>query len=165
MAKSENAAAAAAAEPLLGFLVRDVLRLMQLHFKARAAELGLELTPTLFRVLFRLHRYPGCRQVELAETLEVTPVTVGRMLDRLEKQQLVRRAMHSDDRRAIRVFLGSRGTELMAQLQVIAHRTEDEALAGLSAAERDALKHALEQMRRNLSFVEANTRRGRGSGR
>jgi DNA-binding MarR family transcriptional regulator len=149
--------------PLLGFILRDVLSLMRADFSRRADGLGL--TPALHRLLFHLHREPGCRQVELAGVMEITPVTVGRMIDRLEKQRLVRRASHPDDRRATCVFLDKRGGELMARLQEIARLTEERALQGFSAREREALRGALLQVRDNLSSSATPGREGRRRGR
>jgi DNA-binding MarR family transcriptional regulator len=137
--------------PLLGFMLRDALRLLHADFRRRVTERGFRLTPALYRLLFRLQRNPGCRQVELADFLEVTPVTVGRMVDRLEKRRLVRRGRHPEDRRAIRVFLDRRGSELMTQLEEVARLTEERALEGFSARERAALRHALARVHANLS--------------
>ncbi len=147
--------------PLLGFLLRDVLSLMRADFTKRAAGLGL--TPALYRMLFHLDRGPGCRQVELAAAMDITPVTVGRMIDRLEKQRLVRRATHPDDRRATRVYLDERGAELMARLQQIARMTEERALQGLGSRERAALRAGLRHVRDNLAS-NAPLRRGRRRG-
>lgn len=150
--------------PQLGFTLRDALRLLQADFTRRAAEQGLRLTPTLHRVLFRVHREPGLRQVELAEALEVTPVTLGRMIDRLEQRGLVRRTRHPQDRRAIRLFLDRRGKRLMIQLAEIAWLTEERALQGFSARERSALRALLGRVRGNMVPATGGGRRGRRRG-
>jgi MarR family transcriptional regulator for hemolysin len=149
--------------PLLGFLLRDALRLMRADFSRRTTGLGL--TPALYRLLFHLDREPGCRQVELAGVMEITPVTVGRMIDRLEKQRLVRRASHPDDRRATCVFLDRRGTELMERLREIARQTEGRALQDFGARERDALYRDLRRLRDNLSPSTSAGRKGGARGR
>ncbi len=154
-------AASRRGSPLLGFVLRDVLSLMRADFSRRAAGLGL--TPALHRLLFHLDREPGCRQVDLAAVMEITPVTVGRMLDRLERQHLVRRAADPEDRRASCVYLDSRGTELMSRLQRIARHTEERALQGLAVEEREALRSALRRVRENLapgSTARPGRRRG-----
>ena len=87
----------------LGFLAADVLRLLRADFAARTRDVPL--TPALHRLLISVDRDPGCSQVELAEWLEVTPATVGRMVDRLEKQGLVRRDSEPGDRRVSRVYI------------------------------------------------------------
>jgi DNA-binding MarR family transcriptional regulator len=148
---------------LLGFVLRDVLSLMRADFSRRAAGLGL--TPGLYRLLFYLDREPGCTQVELAGVMEITPVTVGRMIDRLEKQRLVRRASHPDDRRATRVLLDKRGAELMARLQEIARLTEERALEGFNARDREALRVGLQRVRDNLSTPAATVQEGSRRGR
>jgi DNA-binding MarR family transcriptional regulator len=148
----------------VGFLLRDVLRLLNADFMRRLSAAGLDLTPALYRTLFRLHREPGSRQVDLADGLEITPATLGRMLDRLEKQGLIRRVSHPQDRRAVRVFLDRRGVELMAQLESLARLTEERAFGGLERREREALSAALTRARANLTPGPAETRGGRRRG-
>jgi len=132
----------------LGFLTADVLRLLRADFATRVSDMPL--TPALHRLLFNVHRHPGCRQVELAEWLEITPVTVGRMIDRLEKQGLVRRENEPGDRRVLRVFIAPKAGPLLAQINAKAEQTRDRAFRGMSAAQRAALLGALAQLRENL---------------
>lgn len=129
-------------------LLTDVLRLLRADFYRRAP--GIPLTPQLHRLLMLVHRNPRCRQVELAEWLELTPVTVGRMLDRLEKQQFVRRDSHPEDRRAVCVELEPRALPLVKRLAGIATETRERALEGLEATDRTALINALARVRENL---------------
>ena len=132
----------------LGFLTADVLRLLRADFAARASDMPL--TPALYRLLFNVHRRPGCRQVELAEWLEITPVTISRMIDRLEKQGLVRRESEPGDRRVYRVFIAAEAGPLLAQINAKAELTRDRAFRGMSAAQREALLVALARVRENL---------------
>jgi DNA-binding MarR family transcriptional regulator len=88
--------------------------------------------------------------VELAEWLDVTPVSVGRMIDRLEKQGLVRRASEPGDRRVYRVFIAAGARSLLAQLNDKAQQTRERAFRGMSATQRDELLAALAQLRDNL---------------
>jgi DNA-binding MarR family transcriptional regulator len=129
-------------------LLTDVLRLLRADFYRRAP--GIPLTPQLHRLLMLIHRNPRCRQVELAEWLELAPVTVGRMLDRLEKQQFVRRDGHPDDRRAVCVELEPGALPLVQRLAGIAAETRERALAGLDVRDRAALIDALARVRENL---------------
>jgi DNA-binding MarR family transcriptional regulator len=132
----------------LGFLTADVLRLLRADFASRASDMPL--TPALHRLLYNVNRHPGCRQVELAEWLEITPVTVGRMIDRLEQQGLVRRENEPGDRRSFRVFIAPQAGPLLAQINAKAEQTRERAFRGMSAAQREALLSALEQLRENL---------------
>lgn len=132
----------------LGFLLADVVRLMRREFRAQAA--GLRLTPALARLVFHVDRQPGCRQSDLAAILEVTPVTLGRMVDRLEQRDLVRRAPDPDDRRAVRIFLTKTARPLIARMDAIVDRVTERATASLSPAERTTLLRLLARIRDDL---------------
>ena len=73
----------------LGPVFADSLRLLRRDFYARTKGLGL--TPALARLLLYVAREPDSRQTDLAARLEVTPVTLGRMVDRLVQRGYVRR--------------------------------------------------------------------------
>jgi DNA-binding MarR family transcriptional regulator len=151
-------------EEQLGVLLIDVLRLLRADFSQRAR--GVSLTPQLHRLLLLIHRNPRCRQVQLAEWLEITPVTVGRMLDRLEKQELIRRDGHPDDRRATCVELDPKALPLVQRLAGFAAATRARALEGLGADERAALVNGLRRVHENLlREVPQRTTRGAGNGR
>ena len=145
---SARRTAAAPPQSQLGFLMSDVLRLLRADFASRASDMPL--TPALHRLLYNVNRYPGCRQVELAEWLEITPVTVGRMIDRLAKQGLVRRENEAGDRRVYRVFIAAEAGPLLAQINAKADQTRERAFRGMSAERRAALLGALAQLRQNL---------------
>lgn len=132
----------------LGLLLSDVLRLIRQDFAIRAA--GTALTPALWRLLFHVERNEGGRQTDFAERLEVTPVTVGRMIDRLERQQLVRRVADAQDRRASRVYLGRRAAPMLERLHEIARGTNERATFGLETAALEALLVTLARVRANL---------------
>lgn len=131
-----------------GALVADVLRLMRADFQQRARSHSLP--PQLHRLLLAVHRTPGCRQVELAERLDLSPVTVGRMLDRLEKQGLVRREAHPTDRRAARVSVDAKALPQVRRLAEFAQEAQERALEGMAPDERRAVMAALRQVRDNL---------------
>ncbi len=137
-----------AGDEQFGFLVVDILRLLRADFSSRTR--GLALTPQLHRLLLHVHRDPGCRQVELAAWLEITPVTVGRMLDRLEKQQLIRRESHPADRRATCVRIEPKALPIVKILTDAATMTRSRALQGISTSERRALIASLRRIHLNL---------------
>lgn len=141
--------APAAATPALGFLIADVLRLLRRDFHARATGLGL--TPALARLLLHVHRHPGARPSELAQRLDVTPVTLGRMLDRLARRGYVRRSADRADRRALRIHLAPRGTPIVARMMEISTLTTARATRGLRAVERVQLLALLGRLQVNLS--------------
>ena len=135
-------------EPSLGYLLSDVVRLMRRDFYSRTSGLGL--TPALARLLFYVHRHPGARQLELAALLDVTPVTLGRMVDRLAASGYVRRRADRADRRAVRVHLARAGAPIVARMARISELTHARATRGLTQRERATLVGLLGRLQTNL---------------
>lgn len=103
-------------EEKIGYLLADVSRLMRRAFQQQLVE-GSSLTHAQARVLVYLARCEGLRQVELAEILEIQPITLARSIDQLAELGLVERRVDPVDRRAYKLYL----TELaQPQLTLIA---------------------------------------------
>lgn len=137
-----------ASEPSLGFLLADVVRLMRADFRTRAT--GLKLTPALAKLLYYVARRPGCRQAELAAFLELTPVTLGRMIGRLARQGYVRRAHDPADRRARRIHLAPPAAGVLSRMDRAIALTSARATRGLRAADHQSLLGLLSRLRTNL---------------
>ena len=137
----------------MGFLLHDVSRLMRKNFKRRGLE-GMALTQTHLRVLAHLSRNEGSNQTALADILEIQPITLTRLIDRLEEAGLVERRRDPDDRRAQRLFLTAAAAPIMDQLWKMVADMHDAALAGLSAAVREGIVKALQTMKGNLLRTE-----------
>lgn len=133
----------------LAVVLSDVSRLLRREFDARARDIGV--TRPQWQVLTVLRRNEGVNQGGLAELLEVEPITVCRMVDRLQEADLVERRADPADRRSWRLFLTGKAQELLAQLRPIADEMIEEALVGVAEGDRAAVRRALEQMRQNLS--------------
>lgn len=133
----------------LGFLIHDIGRMLRAEFAVRAVEL--RLTQTQWRAIAYLARMEGCRQNELAEVIEVRPITVCRLLDRLALLELIERRPDPVDRRATRLFLTARARAKVERLRSIADGISKRALASVSAAEREKLLDLLTVVRRNLA--------------
>ena len=133
----------------LAAVLSDVSRLMRREFDARARDIGV--TRPQWQVLTVLRRNEGVNQGGLADLLEVEPITVCRMVDRLQEADLVERRADPADRRSWRLFLTDKAHALLAQLRPFADAMIDEALLGVAAADRAILRQSLEQMRQNLS--------------
>ncbi len=136
-------------DQLLGFLVNDVSRLMRTRFDSRARDLGL--TRPQWRVLVFLARSEGINQSGLAEIIEVERMTLGRMIDRLEAAGLVERRPDASDRRVHRLYLSNKAKPLLDDMVVLANELQDEALDGLSDADRHTLRSLLTVIKNNLS--------------
>jgi MarR family transcriptional regulator for hemolysin len=132
----------------LGFLLNDVARLLRKRFEQNAREFGL--TRAQWQVLAYLARNEGIQQSALADILDVEPITLGRIVDRLEAASLVERRNHPTDRRVWQLFLKPAANQLIASMQDIGETTRTEALADVSEADAEALTRALTQMRANL---------------
>jgi DNA-binding MarR family transcriptional regulator len=133
----------------LGSMVADISRLIRRSFDERARGIGV--TRPQWRVLTVLLRNEGINQGGLADLLEVEPITLCRMVDRLQEAGLVERRADPDDRRAWQLYLTGKARELLSQLRPLAESMFDEALDGLSGAEQAKLMASLERIRQNLS--------------
>ena len=80
---------------------------------------GLGVTRAQWKVLFKLTRTPGLRQVELADMLDLEPITLCRIVDRLEEACLVERTRDPDDRRAWRLHVTAQAQPLIDKLQAV----------------------------------------------
>lgn len=105
------------------------------------AELGL--TITQIRTLFLLRRLDGPNARRLAQALEVSPSTLTRIVDRLERQGLVRREMDREDRRQVRHLLTPEGEGVVARLESLGRAQLEQALALLTEEELEALVRGL----------------------
>ncbi len=133
----------------IGFILNDTARLYRRAFNARVKDSGI--TALQWRLITYLKRHEGIRQGPLADLIEVEPITLSRMVDRLAEAQLVERRADPADRRAWRLYLTPRAGTLLAGIRLEIAALNDEALEGLSAAERDQLGHLVERVRTNLS--------------
>lgn len=140
--------------PGIGFLLNDIARLMRVAFERRAAPLGL--TRARWSVLAQLKRHPGVSQATLAQLMEVEPVTVTRLIDRLDRSGMVERRPDPDDRRVHRLFLTPAARPLLDQIQRLAREVRAEALEGIAADELATFVAVAERIRANLSEARAS---------
>jgi DNA-binding MarR family transcriptional regulator len=133
----------------LGSVISDVSRLLRRSFDARARGIGV--TRPQWQVLTTLARNEGVNQGRLAELLDVEPITVCRMVDRLQDSDLVERRADPADRRSWRLFLTAKAQALLAELRPLAEAMLEEALDGIDEADRALLRDTLERMRANLT--------------
>jgi DNA-binding MarR family transcriptional regulator len=132
-----------------GFDIAETARAMRRDFDRRAASLGA--TRAQWRVLARLARTDGARQVDLAEALDVEPISLCRMVDRLQDAGLVERRRDEYDRRAWNIFLTDKARPLIERLRLLGDQFHEDALRGLSSAEIMAARDVFARIRANLS--------------
>jgi DNA-binding MarR family transcriptional regulator len=132
----------------LGFLLNDIARLMRKRFDVRARRIGV--TRAQWHTLSVLKRNEGCNQGMLADLLEVEPITVGRMIDRLEDAGLVERRRDPADRRVWRIHLTQKAQPVLIELRGIADTMIDEVMEGVDPEDRLRMHAALKALRTNL---------------
>jgi DNA-binding MarR family transcriptional regulator len=138
----------------VGFLLHDVARLMRKRFEQNARGLGL--TRSQWQVLAHLARNEGIQQGTLAELLEVEPITLTRILDRLEEGDLVERRLHPTDRRIRLLHLKPKAHPLLEQIFAIGATTRAEAFERVTEEDRDRFFKILSTLKSNL-LVQASS--------
>jgi MarR family transcriptional regulator, transcriptional regulator for hemolysin len=132
----------------IAFSINDVARLLRTHADQKAACFGL--TRAKWAVLARLDRYEGLKQNELAEMLDLQPISLTRLLDGLSENGLIERRSCPDDRRANRLFLTPAARPLLERLSNLGEELMSTALAGLDQSETTALLASLTAIKENL---------------
>jgi DNA-binding MarR family transcriptional regulator len=135
------------------FEIVETARLIRREANKRAAVLGA--TKAQWRVLAYLKRTgDGARQIDLAEALDVEPITLCRMIDRLEEAGLAERRRDDSDRRAWRIHLTEAAAPVLVKLEEMGIAFNADMLAGVSNVDRETVLRVLERMRANLEPVE-----------
>jgi MarR family transcriptional regulator for hemolysin len=142
------------------FQLSDVARSMRTYIDQCAREHGM--TRAQWGVLVRLQRQEGMTQAEMAESLEIQPISLVRLIDRLCQHGLVERRPHPRDRRANRLYLTDKGHATLARLAPLGREVTSEVLASLSAADVAELLQKLLLIKTNIR--NATGRRGAANG-
>ena len=134
-------------------VLHDVARLMRTRFDQRAREYGM--TRAQWVILARLDRQPGMSQNELATICEVEPITVGRLIDRLESRGMVERRADPNDRRIRRLHLLPAAAPILAEIADYRGALYQEISDGLDEPAREALVDALLHIKTKLTAEPA----------
>jgi len=132
----------------LGFLLADVSRLIRRAFRQRLE--GSSLTLAQARALIYVARHEGVRQVDLAEMLELQPITLARLIDQLADAGLVERRADPADRRAYRMFLKPAAAAHLDAIRQVGAAIQADALRDLGADQAAITIQVLNKMRENL---------------
>lgn len=133
----------------LPFEIGETAHALRKAFDRRAVGLGV--TRAQWKVLFRLTRQPGLRQIELADMLDIEPITLSRIVDRLEDGGLVERVADPADRRAWRLHVTVSAQPLVEKLRAVADEMIAEAFAGIDPEEIEITRQVLARARENAS--------------
>lgn len=137
----------------LPYLLSDSARLLRRDFDARVRELGM--TSPQARLLLILHVTEGENQGFYAERLEVEPISLTRMIDRMEDADLIERRPDPADRRAWRLFLTEKSRLVIDQVRASLADLEEEMLTGINSVQRESLAQMLELIRMNFTNARA----------
>jgi DNA-binding MarR family transcriptional regulator len=139
----------------IGFLLADVSRLLRRDFDRRVRVLNM--TQAQWRALAHLARDEGINQAALAERLEVKPITIARLIDRMQAAGWVRREADAADRRASLLFLTPKAKPILDELQAHADEARKTLLGKITPTSRRQLIATLERMKTNLNEADAAT--------
>jgi MarR family transcriptional regulator, transcriptional regulator for hemolysin len=131
------------------FLLYDVARTMRTRADQRARTRGM--TRAQWVILARLERQPGLSQNEMAAIVEVEPITIARLVDRLEARGLVERKADPRDRRVWRLHLKPAATPILRDIAKYRTELHDLITAGMDPAMQKTITDGLLQMKANLA--------------
>ncbi len=137
-----------------GFLVHDVSRLIKRRFDRRARQTGLPITRRQAAVILYIARNEGVSQSEVASWLDMEPIALVRMLDKLHEEGLVERQAHKTDRRIRTLWLTPAARPVIERILIINQAIREEAFAGLPAQARDTVINILDGIKDNLVLQE-----------
>src|SRR5215467_527424 len=138
------------------FTIMDVARLLKTYADQRARQFGI--SRAQWAVLVRIDRNEGLKQTELAEMLDLQPITLTRLLDRLADNGLIERRADPNDRRANRLHLKPAAKPLLDRLADLGADMMEIVLDGVSAGSIERTLKELELVKDNLrSAIARNT--------
>jgi MarR family transcriptional regulator, transcriptional regulator for hemolysin len=130
------------------FSINDVARMLRTYVDQQANQFGI--TRAQWVILVRLDRFEGLKQSEIAEMLDLQPITLTRLLDRLCASGLIERRADPNDRRAKRLFLTAAGRALLERVGEFDDRLLATALAGVERETIEKMVSQLATMKENL---------------
>src|SRR6266702_5898045 len=142
-------------QPNIGAMLHDVARLISRRFERRARQTGLPVTRQQARALLHIARNEGLSQAAVAMMLDIEPIALVRILDRLHEEGLVERRPHPTDRRVRTLWLTPLAWDVVDRVLALNAETREAACAGRGPAAREVLLRTLGHMKDNLSVVEA----------
>ena len=131
------------------YLLHDVARLIRTRADQRARGRGM--TRAQWVILSRLERLPGQTQNDLAEIIEVEPITIARLVDRLEAHGLLERRADPKARRVWRLHLTAAAEPVLRDIHRHKRELRDEITEGVDPALIDKVIEGLLKMKANLT--------------
>ena len=138
----------------LGFLLTDNLRLTR-RIAARYFE-QYNMTLAQARALLGVFRWQGIRQVDLADFMEIQPISLARLLDQLAESGLIERRPDPKDRRAFQLYLTPAAAPMVKLINDASREFQAKALAGFTEEQKEGLLSGLNKLRENLTALSRN---------
>lgn len=139
----------------LGFLLTDNLRLTR-RIAARYFE-QYNMTLAQARALLGVFRWQGIRQVDLADFMEIQPISLARLLDQLAESGLIERRPDPKDRRAFQLYLTPAAAPMVKLINDASREFQAKALAGFTEEQKEGLLSGLNKLRENLTALSRNS--------
>ncbi len=137
------------------FVLNDVARLFKTLADQRVRTLGM--TRAQWAVLSRLERCEGLKQAELATLLDLAPISLTRLIDKLCEQGLVERRPDAQDRRAYRLFLTPAAAPVLERLSALGRAAVEEVLTGVEPPMVATMTAQLSRIKANLKAALSET--------
>lgn len=137
-------------------LLADVARLLKTYIDRRAAEHGM--TRAQWGALARIERCGGLMQAEIAEQMDLQPISLVPILDKLSEQGLIERRASHEDRRAKLLFLTPKGKAVLDELEPLADAIAAEVLGGLAPDSVPGLQEALARIKTDIKRASEQPR-------
>jgi DNA-binding MarR family transcriptional regulator len=139
----------------IGFLIHDVSRLRRTVADKALRPLGITRSQSWVLAFLHRHEGSGMTQSELAKEMNVGKVTMGGLIDRLEEGGYVERRSDAEDRRARRIFMTAKGTNLVKRMQVVSEKLNAEILRGISDKDVVKVEDVLSRVKQKLIEMDA----------
>ena len=139
----------------LGFLMHDVSRLRRSVFDEFMKPMAM--TRSQWWILAHLSRHDGMIQSDLANVLDIGKAALGGLIDRLEVSKFIERRSDDNDRRVKRIYLTSKGTQIITEMRSRSHEMSERILEGLDTEARHALVDMLTLVKRNLLTIKGDS--------
>jgi MarR family transcriptional regulator, transcriptional regulator for hemolysin len=130
------------------FTLGELQRLVRAHADRQAARYGI--TRAQWAVLAKVERFEGMKQSELAEQMEMQPITLTRLIDRLCDNGWIERRSDDTDRRVNRLYLRKAGRALLGRMDGLKSEITATALEGISPSDAQRLLTQLETIKENV---------------
>ena len=142
------------------FTLAELQRLLRAYADKEAAQFGI--TRAQWAVLAKVERSEGLKQSELAEQMEMQPITLTRLIDKLCSNDWIERRGDDSDRRVNRLYLRKAGRALLGKLSGLRSELTATALDGIHPADAHRLMAQLEQIKENVrNAIQTNGEQAR----